>query len=166
MPGASWSCANPTIDVDVDPTGASSDDIDEYLAAINQVSAVTGRAVDVSEQPFSAGVVPAAGTIYVAWHPIDGLNVVSDLNPAWTVFLAKPAAGGTGPQILTAKTMFSHGLPEVAYFHEIGREFGLGDSPYATDDGFGGNFAVAGVPAEQPLSPGDIAGLRAGAPQC
>jgi hypothetical protein len=170
FPGAYWPCTlDPSINVVVDTTGATSGEVNEYLYAINDASTQTGRQVSIVEQAVPASVVPLPNTIYVAWHPIEGVTPTSDLHPAWTkisVTMLSLADGTLATQINYAETVFTAGLPQTAYLHETGREFDLGNSPYPTDDGFGGNFAAARVPANQPFSAGDIAGLQAAAPTC
>jgi hypothetical protein len=168
--GAHWPCdLSPAINVDIDPTGATAQELAYDVTALQEAATDTGRPMIITKAPFSPSVVQAPDTIYVAWHGIDGVPPTTGLHPAWTaLYVNYPplADGSTTPEFSSADTVFGAGLPQVAYYHETGREFGLGDSPYRTDDGYGGNFEAARVPPHQDFSSGDIAGLRAGASGC
>jgi hypothetical protein len=168
--GLHWPCTpNPDLEVDIDPRGASATDLANYISALRAAASDTNRQIVIVYASLPVATAMMSGTIYVAWHPINGVPQTTALHPAWTaLFFDYPAQPdhGESPEILSAATVFTPGLPRFVAYHETGREFGLGDSPYSTDDGFGGNFAVAGVPWNQTFSPGDLAGLRAGAPSC
>jgi hypothetical protein len=168
--GAHWPCqAGPAINVEIDPAGATAQELSAYTTAIEEASRDIGRPVVITRTAIPVSLVQEPDTIFVAWHPITKVPPPTAANPAWTsLYVDYPPLldGSPTPEIMSADTVFSHGLPAFAAFHEVGREFGLGDSPFPSDDGYGGSFQRAGVRADQAFSPGDIAGLRAGAPPC